>query len=80
MDKEIKKTIINYSKRKKYITLIKYTDINRINENLSAIDFTMETADYKKLNDFRNKDFDNVEIDWYCKGGITIDQLANQFE
>ena len=40
----------------------------------------METADYKKLNKFRNKDFDNVEIDWYCKGGVTIDQLANQFE
>jgi len=49
-------------------------------ENLSAIDFTMETDDYKRLNEFRNKDFDNVEIDWYYKGGITIDQLANQFE
>ena len=23
---------------------------------------------------------DYVEIDWYCKCGITIDQLANQFE
>jgi len=73
--------IINWIvKEKNILPLIKCTDINRINENLSAIDFTMETADYKKLNEFRNKDFDNVEIDWYCKGGITIDQLANQFE
>ena len=73
--------IINWIKKKKNILpLIKCTNINRINENLSAISFTMETEDYKKLNEFRNKDFDNVEIDWYCKGGITIDQLANQFE
>lgn len=73
--------IINWIvKEKNILPLIKCTDINRINDNLSAIDFIMETADYKKLNDFRNKDFDNVEIDWYCKGGITIDQLANQFE
>lgn len=73
--------IINWIvKEKNILPLIKCTNINRINENLSAISFTMETEDYKKLNEFRNKDFDNVEIDWYCKGGITIDQLANQFE
>ena len=42
--------------------------------------FYIQVIDYKKLNEFRNKAFDNVEIDWYCKGGITIDQLANQFE
>ena len=40
----------------------------------------MEPGDYKKLNEFRNKDFDSIKIDWNCKGGITIDQLANQFE
>lgn len=73
--------IINWIvKEKNIVPLIKCTDINRINENLSAINFTMETDDYKKLNEFRNKDFDNIEIDWYCKGGVTIDQLANQFE
>jgi len=73
--------IINWIvKEKNILPLIKCTDINRINENLSAINFIMETDDYKKLNEFRNKDFDNVEIDWYCKGGVTIDQLANQFE
>ena len=73
--------IINWIvKEKNILPLIKCTNINRINENLLAIDFTMEAEDYKKLNEFRNKDFDNIEIDWYCKGGITIDQLANQFE
>ena len=73
--------IINWIvKEKNILPLIKCTDINRINENLSALDFIMEKADYEKLNEFRNKDFDSIEIDWYCKGGVTIDQLANQFE
>ncbi len=73
--------IINWIvKEKNILPLIKCTDINRIDENLSAIDLVMEKEDYNKLNKFRNKDFDNVKIDWYCKGGITIDQLANQFE
>lgn len=73
--------IINWIvKEKNILPLIKCTDINRINENLSALDFVMEKEDYSKLNEFRNKDFDGIKIDWYCKGGITIDQLANQFE
>lgn len=73
--------IINWIvKEKNILPLIKCTDINKINENLSAIDFEMDKEDYKKLNEFRNKDFENVEIDWYCNGGVTIDQLANQFE
>ena len=72
--------IINWIvKEKNILPLIKCTNIDRINENVSSIDFIMENEDYRKLNEFRNKDFDNVEIDWYCKGGITIDQLANQF-
>lgn len=73
--------IINWIvKEKNILPLIKCTNIERIEENLSAIEFVMENEDYKKLNEFRNKDFDSVEIDWYCKGGVTIDQLANQFE
>lgn len=72
--------IINWiTKEKNILPLIKSTNITRINENLLAIDFEMEKDDYQKLNEFRNKDFDNIQIDWYCNGGITIDQLANQF-
>jgi hypothetical protein len=41
----------------------------------------MEKEDYNSLNEFRNKEFDNVKIDWDFTGeGVTIDQLANQFE
>ena len=73
--------IINWIvKEKNILPLIKSTNIERINENLSALEFDMKKEDYQKLNEFRNKDFDNIEIDWYCKGGVTIDQLANQFD
>lgn len=73
--------IINWIvKEKNILPLIKCTNVERIDENLLALDFKMTDEDYKKLNEFRNKDFDKIEIDWYCKGGVTIDQLANQFE
>lgn len=74
--------ILNWIIKEKNIkAIIKCTNIKRINENLEALKFEMEKSDYEKLNNFRNKDFDNVKIDWYYTGeGITIDQLANQFE
>jgi len=73
--------IINWIvKEKNILPLIKCTNVERIDENLSALDFKMTDEDYKKLNEFRNKDFDKIEIDWYCKGGVTIDQLANRYE
>ncbi len=40
----------------------------------------MSKEDYDKFNQIRNKDFDEIEIDWNGNGGVTIDQLANQFE
>lgn len=65
---------------KKMITLIKSTNINRINENKQALDFKMDMEDYERLNNFRSEEFDNVKVDWNDNGGISIDQLANQFE
>jgi diketogulonate reductase-like aldo/keto reductase len=68
-------------KEKKMKPLIKSTNIDRINQNLESINFEMEKEDYNSLNEFRNKEFDNVKIDWDFTGeGVTIDQLANQFE
>ena len=41
----------------------------------------MEKDDYKRLNDFKNEEFENIKIDWNNTGdGISIDQLPNQFE
>lgn len=65
---------------KKMIALVKSTNINRIDENKKALDFKMDIEDYEKLNNFRSEEFDNVKIDWNDNGGISIDQLANQFE
>lgn len=68
-------------KEKKIKPIIKCTNIERINENLDALSFEMEREDYQMLNIFRNKEFGNIKIDWYYTGeGVTIDQLANQFE
>ncbi len=66
--------------RKNIMPLIKSTNIKRIDENNESINFKMSDDDYNKLDNFRNTEFDNVKIDWDCNGGVTIDQLANQFE
>ena len=80
-DKTQNQIILNWIIKEKNINpLIKSTNISRIDENINSLYFEMEKEDYKKLNEFRSKEFDNVQIDWCCKGGITIDQLANQFE
>lgn len=67
-------------KEKKLNVLIKTTNNNKINENINSLNFEMDTEDYKKMNLFRAEEFDNIVIDWEGKGGITVDQLANQFE
>lgn len=73
--------ILNWMiKEKKLNVLIKTTNHDRIKENINSLNFEMEQQDYQKLNLFRAKEFDDVVIDWEGKGGITVDQLANQFE
>lgn len=74
--------ILNWIIKEKGIKpIIKSTNIRRINENLESLEFEMEKIDYERLNNFRNEEFDNIKIDWnYTGEGITIDQLANQFE
>lgn len=73
--------ILNWIIREKKVNvLIKTTNNNRINENINSLNFEMDIDDYKKLNLFRAKEFDDIVIDWEGKGGITVDQLANQFE
>lgn len=67
-------------RQKKLNVLIKTTNSNRINENINSLNFEMDIEDYNKLDLFRAEEFDNIIIDWEGKGGITVDQLANQFE
>lgn len=80
-DKTQNQIILNWIiNEKKMIALVKSTNINRINENKQALDFKMDIEDYERLNNFRSEEFDNVKVDWDDNGGISIDQLANQFE
>lgn len=73
--------ILNWIIKEKGLNvLIKTTNSDRINENMNSLNFEMSREDYEKLNSFRAKEFDNIEIDWEGKGGVTVDQLANQFE
>lgn len=67
-------------RQKKLNVLIKTTNSNRINENINSLNFEMDIEDYNRLDLFRAEEFDNIIIDWEGKGGITVDQLANQFE
>lgn len=68
-------------KETKMKPLIKCTNIDRIKQNLDSMNFEMEKEDYSRLNDFKSEEFDNVKIDWNSTGlGVSIDQLANQFE
>ena len=68
-------------KEKELKPIIKCTDIGRIDENIDSANFEMIKEDYEVLNNFRNKDFDNIKIDWNNSGdGVEIDQLANQFD
>lgn len=80
-DKTQNQIILNWIiKHKKLNVLIKTTSSNRINDNISSLNFEMNIEDYKRLDLFRAKEFDEIVIDWEGKGGITVDQLANQFE
>lgn len=73
--------ILNWLLKEKHvIPLIKNTNIDRINENINAMEFDMDKEDYTKLNEFRSREFDDVIIDWNDDGGIPIHQLANRFE
>ncbi len=67
-------------KEKQVSALIKTNTIENIDSNLEALDFTMEKEDLKRLNDFQDERFYQIEIDWKNQGGVSIDQLANQFK
>ena len=61
-------------------SLIKSTSIENIDSNLEALNFEISKEDIDILNNFQHEGFNSVEIDWdESKGGVTIDQLSNQF-
>lgn len=69
-----------YVYEKKLIPITKANRIEHIDLNLEALNFKMEQIDYDKLNMFRCKEFDELEVDWQDNGGISIYKFANQVE
>lgn len=69
-----------YIYEKKLIPITKANKIEHIDLNLEALNFKMEQIDYDKLNEFRCKEFDELEVDWQDNGGISIYKFANQIE
>ncbi len=80
-DKTQNQILLNWLVKEKAVsTLIKTNTIQNIDSNLEALDFVMEKEDLKILNDFQDERFNQMEIDWKNQGGVSIDQLANQFK
>ena len=69
-----------YSKEKGLIPITKANKVEHIKLNLDALNFEMTKVDYERLNDFRCKEFDDLEVDWEDNGGIPIYKFANQVE
>lgn len=69
-----------YIYEKKLVPITKTNKIEHIDLNLEALNFKMEQIDYEKLNEFRCKEFDALEVDWQDNGGISIYKFANQVE
>lgn len=69
-----------YVYEKKLFPITKANKIEHIDLNLGALNFRMEQEDYNKLNEFRCKEFDRLEVDWQDNGGIPIYKFANQVE
>ncbi len=67
-------------KEKKLYPITKASKIENINSNLEALNFEIDNNDMQRLNEFRSKEFDSIEVDWENKGGIPIFKFANQFE
>ncbi|MCL2383713.1 MAG: aldo/keto reductase [Oscillospiraceae bacterium] len=67
-------------KEKELSTIIKANSIDKINSNWDSQNFVMEEQDLEMLNNFQDKRFNDIEIDWKNEGGITIDKLASQFK
>lgn len=73
--------ILNWIVSKGYLPLNKSQNTGHVDENITALDFKLEPADIKAMNDFRVPNYKMQEIDWYVEGtGPTIFSLPNSFD
>ncbi len=67
-------------KEKKLSAMIKTSNISRVKENLEALDFNISQEDFSKLNNFRCKEIDSLNVDRKTENWIFIRKLANQIK
>jgi diketogulonate reductase-like aldo/keto reductase len=76
--------IINWLESKGFYMLIKSENRSHIDENLNALNFEMETADFEKLNEFSPPNWETPKVTWKARGSegdvVAIDQLSNIFD
>lgn len=73
--------LLNWIVQSKRIwALVKTSNISTAKENLDALNFTLEEMDINILNTFRDKRFDNIQIDRDCKDWIYIWKYPNQVD
>lgn len=72
--------ILNWLTHKGIMPLVRSDNITHIDENLAALEFTMDDADYQAIDVFRIKEIAETQVDWSDSGlGVPIYQLANKF-
>lgn len=72
--------ILNWLVRKGIMPLVRSDNLDHIDENLLALEFTLEDDDYAAIDTFRIKEIADAPVDWSDSGaGTPIYQLANRF-
>lgn len=72
--------ILNWLTHKGIMPLVRSDNISHIDEDLAALNFAMNDADYAAIDEFRIKEIVDTPVDWSDSGlGTPIYQLANLF-
>lgn len=75
--------ILNWLTSKELLPIIKSDNVNHIDENLASLDFKMENDDIRALDNFRVKNYKEVDLDWFGDRNSeldTISRLPNTFD
>lgn len=73
--------ILNWLASKNFYSLVKSENREHIDENLAALEFTIDKIDLKKIDDFKVSNYKSPKIDWLMTGdGVKIHSLPNEFD
>lgn len=81
-DKTKFQILINwYAWKENVMPLISSGNVNHVKQNLKALEFDMEDADYKELDSFRlqRPEWDNIDWEYEGTGGTKISELSFVF-